>query len=65
MNNSQSLEKIENYKKKILKELLNQCTEEQKAFFNRMYVSVEKISENKIPQAIRQCERTIEMNLKN
>ncbi len=42
--------------------LLDQCTKEQQAFFDRMYGSRDTIPEEKIDWAIQQCERTIAKN---
>ena len=50
------------YRKAQLHELLDQCTEEQRAFFDRMYGSRDTIPEEKIDWAIQQCERTIVKN---
>ncbi len=61
---SKALIDIENLKKRTLIELLNQCTENQQAFFNRMYGSRDTISKEKIDWAIQQCERTIKENKK-
>lgn len=46
-----------------LTNLYYQLTEGQKAFFNRMYGSIETIKDNKIEWAIKQCERTLENNV--
>ncbi len=43
----------------ILKKLLLQCTEKQRANFKRMYGSVETMPFAKIPMAIYQCENSI------
>ena len=60
---SETLNKIDKYKHKLLKELLSQCTEEQQKFFKLMYpMPIEKIPENKFKRAIQQVERTIENN---
>lgn len=59
---SESLNEIKGYRRAVLLDLYNQCTEKQQEFFNRMYVSVEVIAEDKIDWAIRQCERSIENN---
>ncbi len=59
---SDTLNRIKEYRKQALIDLYNQCTEEQQNLFNRMYVSVDKISEDKIDWAIQQCERTILKN---
>jgi len=63
---SEALEKVEkDYKKgrrEVLRGLLNQCTDKQKEMFNRMYVSVDKISDKKINRAVQQVEATIKKN---
>jgi hypothetical protein len=46
-----------------LTNLYYQLTDGQKAFFNRMYGSIETIKDNKVEWAIQQCERTIENNV--
>ena len=46
-----------------LKNLYYQLTDSQKEFFNKMYVSIEEIKDDKIEWAIKQCERTLENNL--
>ena len=50
------------YKKAQLHGLLDQCTKEQQAFFDRMYGSRDTIPDEKIDWAIQQCERTIAKN---
>lgn len=59
---SESLKKIESFRKQTLVDLYNQCTPEQQNLFNRMYVSIEKIPDKKIDWAIQQCERTVAKN---
>ena len=56
--------KAEGKTKKIeaLQELLNSCTEEQQAGFNRFYGSVEKVPEEYLDDAIKLVERTIRKN---
>lgn len=49
----------------ILREMLSKCSEAQVDRFNRMYKSVDKIKLDKIPWAIVQCSKTIEMNERN
>lgn len=49
----------------LLKDLLNQCTEKQQAFFLRMYPDgVDGMPKEKIPRAIEQVEATIKKNEK-
>ena len=63
---SETLNKINKYKYKLLKELLSQCTEEQQKFFKRMYPEgIKKMKEMTFKRAIQQVERTIENNKKN
>ena len=59
---SETLKRIDDFKKEQLRLLLNQCTSEQINFFNRMYGSIDEIKQEKILHAIRQCERQIEKN---
>lgn len=56
--------------KKILKDLLSKCTESEQLMFKRMYchenldysieMAVEQMDEDKISNAITQCERTLD-----
>lgn len=56
----------------ILKELLSQCTDGQQLMFKRMYSNgnlrtsindaVDNMEDDKIDNAISQCERTVEKN---
>ena len=57
---SENLKKVKDYRKQLLQELYDQQTDAAKDLFNRMYVSVDKIPEEKIDWAIQQCERTLE-----
>ncbi len=60
---SEALEKIEKYKRDILRELFSQCTEKQQEFFDHMYAyGIENMPEDKINWAIKQCENTIKRN---
>ncbi len=59
---SETLNKIKDYRKKLLIDLYNQLTLAQQDLFNRMYVGVEEIPDDKIDWAIQQCERTISKN---
>lgn len=56
---SEALKKVEDFKKQVLLDLYNQCTEPQQNMFKRMHGSVETIEDDKIDIAIQQCERTI------
>ncbi len=54
---------IDRHLRPILIDLLAQCTEKHQNLFVRMYpAGVDKMSTEKIPWAISQCERTIKEN---
>lgn len=63
---------IKNIAKKILKELLIECTDEQQLIFKRMYShknlelsineAVDQMADNEIDWAMTQVERTVEKN---
>lgn len=54
---------IDRHLRPKLQNLLSQCTTEQQSFFSRIYPGgVEKLSPDKIPMAIKQCENTIRGN---
>jgi hypothetical protein len=57
--------KVLKYKRTLVKELLDQCTDEQKDFFNRIHGCIGKIIDDKCRHAYRQCKRTIEINQNN
>ena len=60
---SETLDAIDQFKRDSLKSLLSQCTEEQQAFFLRLYPDgVDRMPVDKIPRAIEQCEATIKKN---
>jgi hypothetical protein len=61
---SKALKEIQEFRHQKLRDLLNQCTDKQKKFFNRMYGSVDTIPDEKIDWAIQQCENTIKKNSK-
>ncbi|WP_020469661.1 hypothetical protein [Zavarzinella formosa] len=61
---SESLQRITDFKRQMLRDFLAQCTEPQVSLFNQMYVSVEVIPESKMDWAIQQCERTVIKNQK-
>jgi hypothetical protein len=56
--------KATEFKREQLRGVLNQCTPEQIAFFNRMYKSIDLIPEEKMDRAYEQCIATIEKNRK-
>jgi hypothetical protein len=60
--NSDALKKIEDFRKRALIDLYDQCIPEQQNMFNRMYGSIDTIPNEKIDWAIQQCERTIAKN---
>jgi 3-methyladenine DNA glycosylase AlkC len=60
---SKALERIEQYTRDQLRNLLLQCTKKQQTFFYRMYPSIDKIPPEKLPWAIRQCENTLAKKL--
>ena len=61
---SPTLKSIEEFRLRALRELLNQCTKEQQAFFKRMYPydSLEEMPLAKLEYGIEQCEATIKKN---
>ena len=61
----ETLDRIMAFKKAQLHRLLDQCTKEQEAKFDRMYGSRDTIPEDRVDWAIHQCERTVEMNKVN
>ncbi len=46
-----------------LTNLYYQLTDGQKGLFNRIYGSIETITEDKVEWAIQQCERTVKNNV--
>ena len=62
---AQVLPQVKEFKKNLLKELLEKCTEKQQAFFHRVFPQFpDGIQEEKMDDAIRLCERTIKKNNK-
>jgi len=69
---SPALQRIDKFKRDILKELLQECTESQHMNFKRMYShkaldipineAVDKMADDKIDWAICQCETTVKKN---
>ena len=55
-------EKVRDFKRELVADLLKRCTEKQREFFNKMYGSIETIKENKMRHAYYQCRRTVEKN---
>lgn len=63
MQMSETLDKIKQFERDSLRNLLNQCTPKQQKFFERMYAGgVDLIPREKILRAIVQCEATIKKN---
>ncbi|KKL61132.1 hypothetical protein LCGC14_2198350 [marine sediment metagenome] len=50
------------FKREMIRERLEQCTEGQVDMFNRMYGSIEAVPESKMRHAYFQCVETIEGN---
>lgn len=61
---SNALKEIEDFKKSLIRRLLDQCTEPQIELFNRIFPDIEKIPADKIESAILLCERTVIKNQK-
>ncbi|MCK9371215.1 hypothetical protein M0R04_14985 [Candidatus Dojkabacteria bacterium] len=59
---SESMKKVNKFKRNLLSEQLSLCTIAQQEMFGRMYVSVSKIPDSKIPRAFEQIEETIKRN---
>ena len=59
---SDALKRISNYEREILKELYSQCTASQQKKFNMIFKSVYKVSRDRMREAIKLCERTVENN---
>jgi len=57
-------DKTTKFKRRQLKKVLSKCTEEQIAFFNRLYGSIDIIPEEKMNRAYEQCVATIKKNRK-
>jgi len=53
---------IQGFARDQIKLLLDQCTPEQQAFFNRIWGSVEKVPEDKLKTAWQQIDRTLAKN---
>jgi len=61
---SEILTEILDFKRLKLRDLLDECNSAQVHLFNRMYGSLDTISEDKIPWAIEQVVRTVNENRK-
>lgn len=59
---SEASKKIERYARDLMAEMLAEVTPEQKEVFERMYISPECISNESMPWAFEQLERTIAHN---
>lgn len=53
------------YKKSLITNALNKCTEEQQKFFIRIYGEISLIDESKLDQAMTIIERTINKRKQN
>ena len=56
--------KVIEYKRGLVKELLDQCTDKQQLLFNRMYKNIDEIKEEKMGIVYDQCKKTVEKNKK-
>lgn len=54
-------DKVTSFKRQLLADALEQCSDKQRALFRRLYP--EPIPDDKLIQAIDLCERTIKKNL--
>jgi len=54
--------KVLEFKRGLVEELLDQCTKDQKEFFNRLYGGIDKLKEDSMSTAYDQCKRTLEKN---
>lgn len=53
------------HKRSMIRDLLEQCTEKQQAFFKRLYpMGIEELPEDKMKRAYEQCEDTLIKNHK-
>lgn len=57
---SETMKKVEAYKKKLLQELLSEITEEQRDFFNKVFP--DGVSSDKMESAYSLIERTVVKN---
>lgn len=63
MKNEDCLKEVIDFKRGMIKELLEKCTEQQVKVFNLMYrCSVDEIPKNRLDWAICQCKRTVSEN---
>tara|TARA_Y100000310_G_scaffold334124_1_gene413113 strand:- start:137 stop:358 length:222 start_codon:yes stop_codon:yes gene_type:complete len=54
--------KVKEFKRALVREWLNRCTEDQKSLFNKMYGSIDTITEEKMRCAYSQCKLTVKKN---
>lgn len=60
---SEALNKVDDYARSVLRELLDQCTPAQQDLFRRLYISMpETMPPDKLRWAIIQCENTVKSN---
>ena len=69
MNNQEIMREFDSniaeIKRKMIRELLDQCTEGEVDLFNRMYGSIDVIPEEKMSWAYTQCKRTVDKKKEN
>lgn len=60
---NEALNKVDDYARSVLRELLDQCTPAQQDLFRRLYISMpETMPPDKLRWAIIQCENTVKLN---
>lgn len=52
--------KVKDFKRDLVRGLLDQCTEAQQIFFDRLYKGIEQLEEKNMKIAYGQCARTLE-----
>lgn len=57
-------QRIDRFKRELLKEYFDQCTKVQQDFFIKLYGDPEFVSSDKLMAAIQICERTLDQNEK-
>ena len=55
---------VANFKRGLVRDLLARLTDEQRAFFNRVYVDVETMAADRLHAAYDLCQRTLIKNAK-
>lgn len=61
---SEALQRIDDFRRQTLQELLDRCEPEQRDLFRRMYgtTNAQEMHPSKIDWAIQQCENTLRKN---